>query len=411
MPQINDNYLKLKAGYLFPEIARRVKAYAAAHPQAKIIRMGIGDVTEPLAPAVLQAMHKAVDDMANRATFKGYGDEQGYGFLREAVAKNDFQSRGCDIAPDEVFISDGSKCDTGNILDIFGTGNRIVVTDPVYPVYVDTNVMAGNTGPLNDRGEAEGLTYVPMTAENNFTPALPQGKADIIYLCSPNNPTGAVLSRDALQQWVDYARRNGAVIFFDAAYEAYISDPAIPHSIYEIPGARECAIEFRSFSKTAGFTGVRCAFTVVPKTLKGRTQSGEDVEIYKLWNRRHTTKFNGVSYITQAGAAAIYTDEGRQQIKATIDHYMTNAKIVRESLTALGMKVYGGVNAPYVWLKTPAGTTSWQFFDQLLNQCHVVGTPGSGFGASGEGYLRLSAFNSRENVNEAMKRIKEQLKV
>jgi LL-diaminopimelate aminotransferase len=409
MPQINDNYLKLKAGYLFPEIGRRVKAFAAQHPTAKIIRMGIGDVTEPLAPAVLQAMHKAVDEMANRATFKGYGDEQGYGFLREAVAKNDFQSRGCDVAADEVFISDGSKCDTGNILDIFGTGNRIVVTDPVYPVYVDTNVMAGNTGVLNERGEAEGLTYVPMTAENNFTPAIPSGKADIIYLCSPNNPTGAVLSKDALAKWVDYARANDAIIFFDAAYEAFISDPGIPRSIYEIPGARECAIEFRSFSKTAGFTGVRCAFTVVPKTLKGTAKSGETVDLYKLWNRRHTTKFNGVSYITQAGAAAIYTPEGREQIKATIDHYMTNARIIRESLTALGMKVFGGVNAPYVWLKTPAGTTSWQFFDQLLSKCHVVGTPGSGFGASGEGYLRLSAFNSRENVNEAMARLKERL--
>jgi LL-diaminopimelate aminotransferase len=409
MPQINDNYLKLKAGYLFPEIGRRVKAFAAQHPTAKIIRMGIGDVTEPLAPAIIQAMHKAVDEMASRATFKGYGDEQGYGFLREAVAKNDFQSRGCDVAADEVFISDGSKCDTGNILDIFGSGNRIVVTDPVYPVYVDTNVMAGNTGALNERGEAEGLTYVPMTAENNFTPAIPSGKADIIYLCSPNNPTGAVLSKEALQKWVDYARANHAIIFFDAAYEAFISDPAIPRSIYEIPGARECAIEFRSFSKTAGFTGIRCAFTVVPKTLKGKAKNGEDVDLYKLWNRRHTTKFNGVSYITQAGAAAIYTPEGREQIKATIDHYMTNARIIRENLTALGMSVYGGVNAPYVWLKTPAGTTSWQFFDQLLSKCHVVGTPGSGFGASGEGYLRLSAFNSRENVNEAMARLKERL--
>lgn len=411
MPQINDNYLKLKTGYLFPEIGRRVKAFAAEHPSAKIIRMGIGDVTEPLVPAIIAAMHKAVDEMANRATFKGYGDEQGYAFLREAIAKNDFQASGCDIAADEVFISDGSKCDTGNILDIFGPGNAIVVTDPVYPVYVDTNVMGGNTGPLNERGEAQGLVYVPMTAENNFTPAIPSGKADIIYLCSPNNPTGATLSKAALQQWVDYARANKAVIFFDAAYEAYISDPAIPRSIYEIPGARDCAIEFRSFSKTAGFTGVRCAFTVVPKTLKGRSKSGEEVDLYKLWNRRHTTKFNGVSYITQAGAAAIYTPEGCQQINQVIAHYMTNAKIIRESLGALGMKVYGGINAPYVWLKTPGQTTSWQFFDQLLSQCHVVGTPGSGFGAAGEGYFRLSAFNSRENVNEAIKRIKEQLKV
>ena len=406
MPTINHNYQKLKAGYLFPEIGRRVKAFSAAHPDAKIIRMGIGDVTEPLVPAIIAAMHKAVDEMANRATFKGYGDEQGYAFLREAVAKNDFQSRNCDIAADEIFISDGSKCDTGNILDIFGTENKIVVTDPVYPVYVDTNVMAGHTGPAKENGEFEGLTYVPMTAENNFTPAIPKTKADIIYLCSPNNPTGATLSKAALQQWVDYARANHAVIFFDAAYEAYISDPAIPRSIYEIPGAKECAIEFRSFSKTAGFTGVRCAFTVVPKNLKGRDKDGNEVEIYKLWNRRHTTKFNGVSYITQAGAAAIYTPEGRQQINEIIAHYMTNAKIIRESLTALNMKVYGGQNAPYVWLKTPGQTTSWQFFDHLLSQCHVVGTPGSGFGASGEGYFRLSAFNSRENVNEAMKRMK-----
>ncbi len=411
MPQINDHYLKLKAGYLFPEIGRRVKNYSAAHPEAKIIRMGIGDVTEPLVPAVVAAMHKAVDEMAVRATFKGYGDEQGYAFLREAVAKNDFQSRGCDIAADEVFISDGSKCDTGNILDIFGRENVICVTDPVYPVYVDTNVMAGHTGPANDKGEFEGLIYIPMTAENGFTPALPETKVDIVYLCSPNNPTGAVFSKETLARWVEYARASDAVIFYDAAYEAYISDPAIPHSIYEIPGAREVAIEFRSFSKLAGFTGVRCAFTVVPRSLKGKARDGSIVEIYKLWNRRHTTKFNGVSYITQAGAAAVYTPEGRRQVDEVIAHYMTNAKIIRESLTALGMKVYGGVNAPYVWVKTPGGLSSWEMFDRLLDQCHVVCTPGSGFGAAGEGYLRLSAFNSRENVVEAMGRIKERLKV
>jgi LL-diaminopimelate aminotransferase len=327
------------------------------------------------------------------------------------VAKNDFQSRGCDVAADEVFISDGSKCDTGNILDIFGRDNVICVTDPVYPVYVDTNVMAGHTGSAKENGEFEGLIYVPMTAANHFTPALPRGKVDIIYLCSPNNPTGATLSKSALAQWVDYARANRAVIFFDAAYEAYISDPAVPHSIYEIPGARECAIEFRSFSKTAGFTGVRCAFTVVPKGLKGRAKDGSDVDIHKLWHRRHTTKFNGVSYITQVGAAAVYTPEGQRQIRQTIEHYMTNARIIRESLAALGMTVYGGVNAPYAWVKTPGNLSSWQFFDQLLSQCNVVGTPGSGFGASGEGYLRLSAFNGRENVNEAMRRIKETLKV
>src|SRR5687768_274457 len=419
MPHINDHYLKLKAGYLFPEIGRRVKAYAAAHPDANIIRMGIGDVTEPLVPAIVQAMHKAVDEMADRATFKGYGDEQGYAFLREAIAKHDFGSRGCDVAPDEVFVSDGSKCDTGNVLDIFGHDNRILVTDPVYPVYVDTNVMAGNTGPLKENGEAEGLLYVPMTAQNNFTPAIPKEKVDVIYLCSPNNPTGAVLSREALTQWVQYARSNNAVIFFDAAYESYVADPArgepvesaIPHSIYEIPGARECAIEFRSFSKTAGFTGVRCAFTVVPKSLKGKTKDGQVADIHKLWHRRHTTKFNGVSYITQAGAAAAYTPQGQQQIRQIIQHYMTNAKIIRESLTALGMKVYGGQNAPYVWLKTPGNLKSWEFFDKLLNECHVVGTPGSGFGAAGEGYFRLSAFNSRENTSEAMQRIKTRLKV
>ncbi|HYE18080.1 MAG TPA: LL-diaminopimelate aminotransferase [Tepidisphaeraceae bacterium] len=411
MPQINDHYLKLKAGYLFPEIARRVKAYAGAHPDAKIIRMGIGDVTEPLVPAVIQAMHKAVDEMAVRGSFKGYGDEQGYGFLREAIAKNDFQSRGCDVAADEVFVSDGSKCDTGNILDIFGKDNKILVTDPVYPVYVDTNVMAGHTGPLKENGEAEGLVYVPMTAENDFTPAIPTEKVDIVYLCSPNNPTGATLSREALTKWVEYAKKNDAVIFFDAAYESFIQDPAVPRSIYEIPGARDVAIEFRSFSKLAGFTGVRCAFTVVPKSLKGRAKDGSAVEIYKLWNRRHTTKFNGVSYITQAGAAAVYTPEGRQQVDAVIAHYMANAKTIRESLTALGMKVYGGTNAPYVWVRTPGGLTSWAFFDKLLNECHVVCTPGSGFGKSGEGYVRVSAFNSKENVAEAMGRIKGTLKV
>lgn len=411
MPHINDNYLKLKAGYLFPEIGRRVKAYSAAHPDAKIIRMGIGDVTEPLVPAVLAAMHKAVDEMGTRATFKGYGDEQGYAFLREAVAKNDFQSRGCDVAADEVFISDGSKCDTGNILDIFGPANIICVTDPVYPVYVDTNVMAGHTGPARENGEFEGLVYIPMTAENGFTPALPKTKVDIIYLCSPNNPTGATLSKETLTQWVNYAKANSAIIFFDAAYEAYISDPSIPHSIFEIPGARDCAIEFRSFSKTAGFTGTRCAFTVVPKSLRGTAKDGSTQEIYKLWNRRHTTKFNGVSYITQAGAAAIYTPEGQKQIRDVIAHYMTNAKIIRESLSALGIKVYGGLNAPYVWLKTPNNLKSWDFFDKLLNECHVVSTPGSGFGASGEGYIRLSAFNSRDNVHEAMERLKTRLKM
>jgi LL-diaminopimelate aminotransferase len=410
MAYVNDNYLKLKAGYLFPEIGRRVKVFAAANPNAKIIRMGIGDVTEPLAPACIAAMHKAVDDQAKRETFQGYGDEQGYGFLREAIAKNDFQARNCDIAADEVFVSDGSKCDTGNILDVFGEQNVIAVTDPVYPVYVDTNVMAGHTGPCNEKGEYAKLVYLPTTAENGFLAPLPKQRVDIVYLCYPNNPTGIVADRQTLTKWVDYAKANNTIIFFDAAYEAFITDPAIPHSIYEIPGARDVAIEFRSFSKTAGFTGTRCAFTVVPKSLKGQARDGSTVELYKLWNRRHTTKFNGVSYITQSGAAAIYSAEGKPQVRATIDFYMANAKIIRESLSVLGLKVYGGVNAPYVWVKTPGSATSWDFFDTLLKDCNVVVTPGSGFGASGEGYFRVSAFNSRANVEEAMKRLKEKLK-
>jgi LL-diaminopimelate aminotransferase len=410
MAQINDNYLKLKAGYLFPEIGRRVAAFAKENPSAKIIRMGIGDVTEPLPPAVTQAMHKAVDEMANRTTFRGYGPEQGYDFLREAIAKHDFQSRGCDIAADEIFVSDGSKCDTGNILDIFGDHNTIAVTDPVYPVYVDTNVMAGHTGEANEKGEYAKLVYIPTTAENDFTAEVPTSRVDVVYLCSPNNPTGTAMTRQRLTKWVDYARKNQSIIFYDAAYEAYISDPAIPHSIYEIPGAREVAIEFRSFSKLAGFTGTRCAFTVVPKSLTGQTKAGEPVEIHKLWTRRHTTKFNGVSYITQRGAEAVYTDAGRQQVRDLVSFYMANAQIIRDNLSQLGLKVYGGINAPYVWLKTPANQTSWQFFDHLLKETHVVGTPGSGFGAAGEGYFRLSSFNSRENVNEAMSRLREKIK-
>jgi LL-diaminopimelate aminotransferase len=410
MAQINDNYLKLKAGYLFPEIGRRVAAFAKENPSAKIIRMGIGDVTEPLPPAVTQAMHKAVDEMANRTTFRGYGPEQGYDFLREAIAKHDFQSRGCDIAADEIFVSDGSKCDTGNILDIFGDHNTIAVTDPVYPVYVDTNVMAGHTGEANEKGEYAKLVYIPTTAENDFTAEVPTSRVDVVYLCSPNNPTGTAMTRQRLTKWVDYARKNQSIIFYDAAYEAYISDPAIPHSIYEIPGAREVAIEFRSFSKLAGFTGTRCAFTVVPKSLTGQTKAGETVEIHKLWTRRHTTKFNGVSYITQRGAEAVYTDAGRQQVRDLVSFYMANAQIIRDNLSQLGLKVYGGINAPYVWLKTPANQTSWQFFDHLLKETHVVGTPGSGFGAAGEGYFRLSSFNSRENVNEAMSRLREKIK-
>lgn len=410
MATINENYLKLKAGYLFPEIARRVSAFAEANPEAKIIRLGIGDVTEPLPEACRVAMIKAVEEMGDRATFKGYGPEQGYAWLREKIAAHDFQARGCEIEASEIFISDGSKCDTGNILDIFGDDNTIAVTDPVYPVYVDTNVMAGHTGSASEKGEFEGLVYLPVTAENNFTASLPTQKVDLIYLCFPNNPTGATATKEHLKAWVDYAKANGSIIFFDAAYEAFITEPDIPHSIYEIEGARDCAIEFRSFSKTAGFTGTRCAFTVVPKMLTAKTSDGSDVELWKLWNRRQSTKFNGVSYIVQRAAEAVYSEEGRAQVKALVSFYLENAKIIREELTAAGLAVYGGVNAPYVWVKTPNGLSSWDFFDKLLHSCNVVGTPGSGFGAAGEGYFRISAFNSRENVEEAMKRIAEKFK-
>lgn len=405
MATINDNYLKLKAGYLFPEIARRVNEFAKNNPDAPIIRLGIGDVTEPLPEACRTAMIQAVEDMGDRSKFKGYGPEQGYEWLRTAIAQHDFQARGCDIDASEIFVSDGSKCDCGNILDIFGNDNAIAVTDPVYPVYVDTNVMAGHTGDANEKGEYEGLVYLPITAENDFTAQIPTQKVDLVYLCFPNNPTGAVATREHLTAWVNYAKAHGSIIFFDAAYEAYITDPDLPHSIYEIEGARDCAIEFRSFSKNAGFTGTRCALTVVPKTLMGKAADGSDVELWKLWNRRQSTKFNGVSYIVQRGAEAVYSPEGQAQIKALISFYLENATIIREQLTAAGLKVYGGVNAPYVWVQTPNGLSSWDFFDKLLHTCNVVGTPGSGFGAAGEGYFRISAFNSRANVEEAMQRI------
>ncbi|MEA5583423.1 LL-diaminopimelate aminotransferase [Nodularia harveyana UHCC-0300] len=411
MATINDNYLKLKAGYLFPEIGRRVNAFVEANPDAKIIRLGIGDVTEPLPEACRTAMIKAVEEMGDRTTFKGYGPEQGYAWLREKIAAHDFQARGADIDASEIFISDGSKCDTGNILDIFGKNNIIAVTDPVYPVYVDTNVMAGNTGDANDKGEFGGLVYLPISADNNFKAEIPSQKVDLIYLCFPNNPTGATATKEYLQAWVNYAKANNAIIFFDAAYEAYITDPAIPHSIYEIEGAKECAIEFRSFSKNAGFTGTRCALTVVPKTLTAKAADGFDVELWKLWNRRQSTKFNGVSYIIQRGAEAVYSEAGQAQIKALVSFYLENAKIIREQLSASGLAVYGGINAPYVWVKTPNNLSSWDFFDKLLHTVNVVGTPGSGFGAAGEGYFRISAFNSRENVEEAMKRIIEKFKV
>lgn len=406
MVQINENYLKLRAGYLFPEIARRVNAFAQANPEARIIRLGIGDVTEPLPAAVIEAMHAAVDDMSRRESFRGYGPEQGYAFLRESIAQHDFAARGVDISADEIFVSDGSKCDTGNILDIFGHGNRIAVTDPVYPVYVDTNVMAGHTGQADDTGRYAGLVYLEASEANNFVPDLPSQPVDLIYLCFPNNPTGTVATRETLQRWVQYARQHRAIILFDAAYEAFISDPSIPHSIYEIEGAKEVAIEFRSFSKSIGFTGVRCAVTVVPRQLVVQASTGESVSLHQLWSRRQSTKFNGTSYVVQKGAAAAYTPDGQAQMRGLIDFYMTNARLLREGLEAVGIRVFGGVNAPYVWLRTPEQLSSWEFFDQLLSRAHLVGTPGSGFGAAGEGYFRLSAFNSRANVEEALVRIR-----
>lgn len=406
MARINDHYLKLKAGYLFPEIGRRVSRFADANPDASLIRLGIGDVTEPLPPAIVKAMHEAVDEMAERQSFRGYGPEQGYDFLRKAIATHVYKQRGVEIGDDEIFVSDGSKCDSGNILDILGSGNRVAITDPVYPVYVDTNVMAGHTGPSDEEGRYEGLVYLPVTAENDFTPDLPESPVDLIYLCFPNNPTGAVATRETLKRWVDYALANEALILFDAAYVAFIQDPDVPHSIFEIEGAEKCAIEFRSFSKDAGFTGTRCAYTVIPKTVMGRDGHGDQVAMHTLWSRRQSTKFNGVPYVIQRGAEAAFSDEGRAQIQELVKFYMTNARLIREGLESIGIQVYGGENAPYVWLKTPADTSSWEFFDQLLNQAHLVGTPGSGFGAAGEGYFRLSAFNSRENVDEAVRRIK-----
>jgi LL-diaminopimelate aminotransferase len=404
MARINEHYLKLTAGYLFPEIARRVGTFCDAHPQADVIRLGIGDVTEPLPPAIIDAMQRAVEEMGIRQTFRGYGPDQGYAFLREKIAAEVYGARGVDVTADEIFVSDGSKCDTGNILDIFGAENVVAVTDPVYPVYVDTNVMAGRTGPADENGRYAGLIYIPLTAENDFVPALPTERVDLIYLCYPNNPTGTVATRETLASWVHYAKENDAVILFDAAYEAFITQPEIPHSIYEIPGARDVAIEFRSFSKQAGFTGTRCAYTVVPQALTGTMANGTRKELHPLWNRRQSTKVNGVSYVVQRGAEAVYSPEGARQVREIIDFYMTNARLLREGLEAAGMRVYGGVNAPYVWLKTPGGMSSWDFFDRLLESAHLVGTPGSGFGASGEGYFRLSAFNSRENVVAAVER-------
>jgi len=406
---VNEDYLKLPGSYLFAEIARRVTGFKNDNPDASIIRLGIGDVTKPLVPAVIEAMHAAVDEMASAETFRGYGPEQGYGFLIQKVIENDYVPLGISLDEDEVFISDGAKSDVANIQEIFGKQNTVAITDPVYPVYLDTNVMAGRTGQLGADGRFEGIVYLPCNAENGFVPALPSGKVDMIYLCFPNNPTGTTLPKAELKKWVDYARANGAVILFDSAYEAYITEPDIPHSIYEVEGAKECAMEFRSFSKTAGFTGTRCAYTVVPKGVLARTRAGETHPLNGLWLRRQTTKFNGVPYIVQKGAEAVYSPEGRRQIKEIIDYYMANAAIIRAGLIDMGLKVFGGVNAPYLWLKTPGGTDSWGFFDKLLGEANVVGTPGSGFGPSGAGYFRLTAFGNRENTEEAIQRMKTRL--
>jgi LL-diaminopimelate aminotransferase len=406
MFHINDNFTLLAESYLFSEVAKRINAYKETHPEVDIIRMGIGDVTRPLCKAAIEAMHKAVDDQADSSTFHGYGPEQGYAFLRKAIVEHDYRARGIDMDADEIFVSDGAKSDTGNIGDILARGNRVAVTDPVYPVYVDTNVMGGRAGVLDTDSCWSNIIYLPVTAENGFVPALPSEVPDMIYLCYPNNPTGTTLTREQLKVWVDYARAHHSLILFDSAYETFIRQDDVPHSIYEIEGAKEVAIEFRSFSKTAGFTGVRCGYTVVPKALKGADSKGEMVSLNHLWNRRQCTKFNGASYISQRAAAAVYTPEGKQQTRETVDYYLRNAEVLRQGLLDAGFEVFGGTNAPYVWIKTPDETTSWEFFDILLDRCHVAGTPGSGFGPSGEGYIRLTAFNTYENTVEAIDRIK-----
>jgi LL-diaminopimelate aminotransferase len=411
MALINENYLKLPGSYLFSEIARRVEAFKTANPEADIIRLGIGDVTKPLPEAVIASMHKAVDEMADEKTFKGYGPEQGYDFLIEKIIQYDFNNRGVDLDVGEIFVSDGSKSDTANIQEIFGLNNKIAITDPVYPVYVDSNVMAGRSGTLGADGRWSDMIYIPCTAENGFIPQLPAEKADLIYLCFPNNPTGTTISKTELKKWVDNARENKAILLYDAAYEAYIQEDDVPHSIYEIEGAKEVAIEFRSFSKNAGFTGTRCSYTVVPKEVVGYTAAGEPVELNKLWNRRHCTKFNGVPYIIQKGAEAVYTDAGQAQIKVLVDYYMANAKMIREGIKSTGIEVFGGINAPYIWLKTPQGLDSWSFFDKVLSEVNIVGTPGAGFGPSGEGYFRLTAFGSKENTEKAIERFTTRFKL
>ena len=409
MALVNEHFLKLPNNYLFADIAKKVNALKVSHPKAEVISLGIGDVTQPLCPAVIEAMHKAVDEMASKDTFRGYGPEQGYQFLRDAIVKNDFVARGIHLEASEIFVNDGAKSDTGNFQELVRWDNSIGVTDPIYPVYIDSNVMIGRAGELGDDGKWSNVTYMPCTAENNFTPALPDKRVDVIYLCYPNNPTGTVITRDELRKWVNYAIKNDALIFYDAAYEAYIQDEDIPHSIYEIKGARKVAVEFHSFSKTAGFTGIRCGYTVVPKELTVATLKGERIPLNHLWNRRQCTKFNGTSYVSQRAAEAIYTPEGKAQVKATIDYYMNNARTMYNTLTDLGLEVYGGRNAPYIWVKTPNGMGSWKFFEQMLYEAHVVCTPGVGFGPSGEGYIRLTAFGEAEDCKEAMERLKKWL--
>ena len=404
MALVNEHFLKLQSNYLFSDIAKKVNSFKITHPKQKIIRMGIGDVTQPLAPAVIEAMHKAVDEMASKETFHGYGPEQGYPFLIDAIIKNDYESIGVSLEPSEVFISDGAKSDCGNIGDLLRHDNSIGVTDPVYPVYIDSNVMSGRTGTW-ENGIWSDVVYIPCTAEHQFVPELPSRRVDIIYLCYPNNPTGTTLTKEELKKWVNYALANDAIIMYDSAYEAYIQDPNIPHSIYEIKGAKKVAIEFRSFSKTAGFTGVRCGYTVVPKEVSATTLKGERVFLNKLWHRRQCTKFNGTSYITQRGAEAVYSPEGKKQIRQTINYYMNNAKLMKEGLEACGLQVYGGTNAPYLWVKTPDGLSSWKFFEKLLYEVFIVSTPGVGFGPSGEGYLRLTAFGDHDDTIEAIQRI------
>lgn len=409
MALVNENFLKLPGSYLFSDIAKKVNTFKVTHPKQDVIRLGIGDVTQPLPPAVIKAMHNAVDEMASKSTFRGYGPEQGYNFLIETIIKNDYASRGISLDPSEVFINDGAKSDTGNIGDILRHDNSVGITDPVYPVYIDSNVMAGRAGDLID-GKWSNLVYIPCLSENNFIPQIPDRRIDMLYLCYPNNPTGTTLTKEELKKWVNYALENDTLILYDAAYEAYIQEPDVPHSIYEIKGAKKVAIEFRSFSKTAGFTGVRCGYTVVPKELNAITLDGEQVSLNKLWNRRQCTKFNGTSYITQKAAEAIYTPEGKEQVKEIISYYMNNAKIMKEGIESTGLKVFGGVNAPYLWVKTPNEMPSWKFFEQLLYEANIVGTPGVGFGPSGEGYIRLTAFGAREDCVEAMRRLKNWIK-